>query len=82
MLQLSEQRQAGDASQAEAAEAVQFLIFFVRELIRNNPSSDVLYLSMAAAADRANLTKDQAEKFIAWVMDQQDKSPWPKGFFS
>ena len=82
MLQLNEQRPPGDVGQAEAAEAVQFLVFFVRELFRNNPSSDVLYLSMSAAAERANLTKDQAEKFISWVMDQQSKSPWPDGFFA
>ena len=81
MLQPAEQRPAGDTDQGQAAEALRFLIFFTRELIRNNPSQDVLFLSMSSAARQANLTRDQAQKFIAWVLEAKDNSPWPKDFF-
>jgi len=77
--QLNEQRPAEDAGPTE--ETIRFLIAFTRAMIRNNPSGDVLYLSMRAAADEANLSVEQAEKFIAWVTKEKNNSPWPKGFF-
>jgi len=79
LLQLAKQRPTEDVG--EAKEAIRFLVLFTRELIRNNPSSDVLYLSMSAAAKRANLTKNQAEKFISWVTQEMSNAPWPDGFF-
>lgn len=79
LLQLDEQRPAEDASPTE--EAVKFLLLFTRALIRSNPSGDVLYLAMKAAAVESNLSDEQAEKFITWVTQEQNNSPWPKGFF-
>jgi len=79
MLQLAEQRPERNAG--EAGEAFNFLVNFTREMIKLNPSGDVLQLAMMAAAKRSNLTKEQATKFIAWVLEQQSDSPWPKGFF-
>lgn len=78
VLQSTEQRPGTDS---ETIEAFKFIVIFARELIRNNPSPDVLQLSMMAAAKQANLTKDQAEEFIAWVMELQKDSPFPEGFF-
>lgn len=80
VLQLSEQHSPGDAG--EAGEAIRFLILFTKALIRNNPSSDVLYLSLMSAATEAGISKETAQNFISWVMSQQDQSYWPKGFFS
>jgi len=79
MLQLDEQRSAGDAG--EAAAPVEFLIAFVRHLIRNNPSGDCLALAIYAAAREFHITNEQAKKFIQAVMHEKENSPWPKGFF-
>jgi len=78
VLQSTEQRPEG---YADSAEAVKFLACFARAMIRNNPSSDTLFLSMLAASKEANISSEQAEKFIKWVMAEQSASPWPKGFF-
>jgi hypothetical protein len=80
LLQLAEQRQEGDVSEAEF-QAFRFLVAFTRNLIRNNPSGDVITLSLYAAAADANLDVKQAKAFVQWVLHEQENSPWPKGFF-
>lgn len=79
MLQLDEQRSAGDAGQDPVP--VQFLIAFVRHLIRNNPSGDCLALAIYAAAAEFQITNEQARQFIKAVMHEKENSHWPKGFF-
>lgn len=60
---------------------VEFLIEFCRALIRNNPSSDVMFLAFLAASRKVPLTKEQAEAFFKALNVEMAKSPWPKGFF-
>ena len=67
--------------QGSDAAPVQFLIAFVRAMIREHPSRDVLDLAMYAAMREVNITKDQARQFLAAVMAETERSPWPKGFF-
>lgn len=56
-----------------------FLITFIRELLRNTVSGDVLALAMYAAQDEVPLTPEQLEKFKTAVFKQQG-SYFPKGF--
>lgn len=79
MLQLTEQRSARDANQA--AVPVQFLIAFVRAMIRNRPSGDLISLSMGSARGLVPISDDQAKAFLKAVYTEVDESPWPKGFF-
>jgi hypothetical protein len=79
VLQLDEQRSAGDVGQDPVP--VEFLVAFVRHLIRNNPSGDCLALAIYAAAGEFSITNEQARKFIQAVMHEKENSPWPKGFF-
>lgn len=79
MLQPDEQRPEEHAGSTE--EAVKFLAALTKALIRMNPSSDLLYLAVLRASKEANITKEQADKFVAWVIAEQSNSPWPKGFF-
>lgn len=72
----SERGQEGDAP------SIEFLVSFVRHLIRNCPSSDVLMLSVLAASKEAGITSEQATEFIKAVLEEQGKSHWPKGFFA
>ena len=67
--------QEGDAA------SVEFLVAFVCSLIRNNPSSDVLILSVLSASKEVGITVKQANEFVAAVMEEQRKSNWPEGFF-
>ena len=76
MLLESEQRQDGDAP------PIEFLIAFVRNLIRENPSSDGLYLAMSGAAREVGITTEQAAAFTKAVMAEQRRSAWPAGFFA
>lgn len=79
LLQLAEQRSAGDAGQAAAP--VEFLIAFARALIRAHPSPDCISLAMRSANRACQLTPDQEAKFRKAVDIEVDRSPWPKGFF-
>jgi hypothetical protein len=74
MLQLTEQRPS------EAA-PVEFLIAFVRSLIRIHPSSDALALAMRSALGQVPMTDQQVKKFIKAVSAETEQSGWPKGFF-
>ena len=76
LLRESEQRSGRNAA------SIEFLIAFVRHLIRENPSSDALYLAMRAAAKEVGITQEQAQLFRAAIMMEQRKAPWPKGFFA
>ena len=76
MLLKPELGQEGDAP------SIEFLVTFLRHLIRNNPSSDVLMLTMLSASKEAGITVEQANKFIAAILEEQGKSHWPKGFFA
>lgn len=64
------------------APSIEFLVAFVRHLIRNNPSSDTLFLAVLAASKEVGITQKQANEFVAAVMDEQKKSHWPEGFFA
>lgn len=79
VLQLAEQRSEGDAG--EAAVPVQFLIAFVRAMIRNRPSGDLISLSMSSARGAVPITDEQAKAFMRAVLVEAENSPWPKGFF-
>ena len=76
LLRESERGQEGDAP------SIEFLVAFVRHLIRNNPSSDTLFLAVLAAPKEVGITQEQANKFVAAVLDEQEKSGWPKDFFA
>ena len=67
--------QEGDAA------SVEFLVAFVRNLIQNNPLSDILMLSVLAASKEVGITIKQADKFVAAVLEEQGRSHWPRGFF-
>jgi hypothetical protein len=77
--QQPEQRSTGDAGQAAAP--VEFLIEFIRQVIRNNPQGDLYKLAMYAANDRVPLTEEQQVAFLRAIYHEQDRSYWPKGFF-
>lgn len=79
MLQLAEQRSEGHADQAAAP--VEFLIAFVRSLIRNNPSGDCIALAMRSASSVCPLTPEQEAQFRRAVDIEVNNSHWPKGFF-
>jgi hypothetical protein len=79
VLQLPEQRSAGDAGPAAAP--VEFLIAFARALIRNHPSGDSIALAMRSANGVCPLTPEQEAQFRKAVDIEVDRSPWPKGFF-
>jgi hypothetical protein len=76
LLRQPEQRSGRDAA------SIEFLIAFVQNLIRNNPSSDVLQLSLMAAAKEVGITKEQATQFAMAIVEEQKRSPWPEGFFA
>ena len=76
LLREPEQRQDSDAA------PIEFPIGFVRHLIRENPSSDVLYLAMCGAAQEVGITKEQAERFMRAILSERTKSWWPEGFFA
>jgi hypothetical protein len=80
VLQLAEQHQEGDVSEAEF-QMFRFLVAFTKELVRNNPSGDVITLSLYAAAAEANIDEAQAKSFVHWVLQEQKNSHWPQGFF-
>lgn len=79
MLQPAKQRSAGDSGQAQVP--VEFLVAFVRALINNRPSNDLLALSMGSARARVPITDDQAKAFWNAVLYDVERAPWPKGFF-
>ena len=60
---------------------VEFLLAFVRALIRNHPSTDAMYLALAAASRQVPISKKQGEAFIEAVTQEMESSVWPKGFF-
>lgn len=72
---------AGEAPGQEAGAPVEFLIAFVRNIIRENPSHDVYYLAMAAAKKECPITAEQEVAFAKAIAHERDQSFWPKGFF-
>jgi len=74
MLQLTEQR--------SPAAPVEFLIEFVRCLIRQHPSADLLHLSLLGAKSKVPITPEQELRFLKAITAEVGQSPWPKGFFS
>ena len=60
---------------------VEYMMAFVRALIRGNPSGDLIALSMYQADHEVPISKEQREAFIKAVGHETDRSPWPKGFF-
>lgn len=66
-----------------AGEAIpfEFLIAFVRRIIRENPSTDVYYLAMAGAKRMCPITPEQEEAFMQAVLHEAENNEWPKDFF-
>ena len=66
-----------------AGEAIpfEFLIAFVRSIIREHPSGDVYLLAMANAKRMFPITPEQELAFMEAVRHETKGSPWPKGFF-
>ena len=60
---------------------IDFLIHFVRAMIRLRPSEDVFALAMMNANKEVPLTDEQRELFEKAVKHEADQSIWPKGFF-
>jgi hypothetical protein len=83
VLRKSEHGSPTDPSEAPGGEAVnvQFLIAFVRNMIRNNPSSDLWQLSMYAAMKEVPITDEQKAAFEKAVLNEVKQAPWPDGFF-
>jgi hypothetical protein len=57
------------------------MLVFVRSLIRQHPSSDVLSLALREADKKVPLTEQQRESFVKAVTSEAQQSPWPQGFF-
>jgi hypothetical protein len=71
----------GASEDAGKAIPVEFLLAFVRCMIREYPSSDVYYLAVASAKKMFPITPEQELAFMKAVMHETTKSRWPKGFF-
>jgi len=84
MLQRNEQlaKRAAGGSNEIPLPRPEFLIEFVRAIIKNNPNGDILYLSIMAAADKTNASKDEIKMLTQAVRDiSAGPTPWPKGFY-
>lgn len=67
VLQSAEQRPADAAP-------IEFLIDFVRALIRLNPSSDCMYLALASAKGKHSLTDAQTKSFVEAICSEMGQS--------
>lgn len=60
----------------------EFLIEFVRSIIKNNPNGDILYLSIMEAASKTAATPEEVELLKEALREvTAGPTPWPKGFF-
>ena len=79
----SEQRSTDDVGLSPGQEAVgvsiQFLIAFVRAMIRNNPSEDLYTLSMMTAEAEIPITDEQKSAFLRAILHEAKNGP--EGFF-
>jgi len=76
VLQRTEQRPTDDA-----AAPVEFLIAFVRALIRNYPSGDSIALALHSARAHYPITPEQEAQFRKAIALEIERTPWPKDFF-
>ena len=61
----------------------EFVLEFLRSIIKNNPNGDVLALSMMEAAKNTSATKEEIAILKEAVRgEMRSGSMWPKGFFS
>lgn len=60
---------------------VAILVEFARALIRENPSSDLLYLALAQAKHQAGATDEEMDLLKIAVFSEASESHWPEGFF-
>ena len=81
MLREPEHGPPGDAPPNPQAINVQFLIAFIRQVIREMPSMDVYYLALSAAKHQFPLTSEQEQAFMNAILNETKSSPWPDGFF-
>jgi len=81
MLRQSELGSADHACEDAEAVNIQFLIAFVRHMLRTNPSSDLCVLSMMAAEREVFISDEQRVAFMRAVCGEMAKSNWPEGFF-
>jgi len=72
---------AGEAPEEIPAVPVEFLICFIRQVIRTYPSGDVYFLAMRAAKHDFPLTEEQQAAFMKAVFAESKRSAWPDGFF-
>ena len=60
---------------------VEYLLAFVRSLIRIHPSCDAIALATAQAGEAFPLTEEQSKAFQKAVSHEAEQTMWPKGFF-
>ena len=60
---------------------IEVLVEFTRALIRNNPNTDVLFLSLAEARQAADASEEEVELLKIAVLGELLHSSWPDGFF-
>jgi len=65
----------------KTAVPVEYMISFVRAMIREFPSSDGFSLAMYAAGREVPITEKQKQAFLRAVTHEVEESAWPKGFF-
>ena len=70
----------GESPEAQARRA-QFLVAFVRALLRMNPNEDLVLLAMRAAVNESGATREDAELLLQSILVEVARSPWPKDFF-
>jgi len=68
--------------EGEAPLRVEILVEFARALIQNNPSSDVLLLSLAQVQRLTGATDEEMDLLKVAVLSEASNSPWPDGFFA
>lgn len=88
VLQRSEQRSTGlavvrpEGGGSAPVVRPQLVVEFLRALIRNNPSEDLMVLSLHHAAHVTGATKRECELMMQAIRGEQSQSVWPEGFFS
>jgi len=60
---------------------IEILIELCRGLIRENPSSDVLFFAVAHAQRATNATEEEMKLLAKAVAREANTSWWPKDFF-
>ena len=81
LLQPTQQLEAGEPARPDQLRP-EFLIEFIRELIKNNPNGDLLSLSLVTAARRTSATSEEEMLLKKAIKQTAEQSMWPTGFYS